>query len=65
MVCFDKFCFYLNLFEIIILDIDEVFRVLPIPMDNMNPDIIRRRKYILEQYIQVDLFERIFKDFFI
>ncbi|CAF2910667.1 unnamed protein product [Rotaria sp. Silwood2] len=33
-------------------DIDEVFRTLPIPIDNMNPDVIRRRKYILEQYIQ-------------
>ncbi len=42
------------------LDIDEVYRRLPLGMDNMNPDIIRRRKCILEQYIQVDLFEKIF-----
>ncbi|CAF3456117.1 unnamed protein product [Rotaria sp. Silwood1] len=33
-------------------DIDEVFRTLPTPIDNMNPDVIRRRKHILEQYIQ-------------
>lgn len=35
------------------LDIDEVFRVLPIPIDNMNPDIINRRKSILDKYIKV------------
>jgi len=35
------------------LDIDEVYRRLPLGMDNMNPDIIRRRKNVLEKYIQV------------
>ena len=40
------------------LDIDEIYRALPLGMDNMNPDIIRRRRYILEQYIQVFFFKR-------
>ncbi|UJR36998.1 hypothetical protein I4U23_029706 [Adineta vaga] len=33
-------------------DINEVFQGLPLPIDNMNPEVIRRRKYILELYIQ-------------
>ncbi|CAF3441686.1 unnamed protein product [Rotaria socialis] len=33
-------------------DIDEIFRTVPMSMDNMNPDIIRRRKNMLEEYIQ-------------
>ncbi|CAF1134037.1 unnamed protein product [Rotaria sordida] len=33
-------------------DLNEVFRKLPMPIDNMNPDVISRRRCILEQYIQ-------------
>jgi hypothetical protein len=49
-----KFIYFFIKFELIILGINKVFRALPIAMDNMNPDIILRRKSILEQYIQVD-----------
>lgn len=34
-------------------EIDEVFRALPLPIDNMNAEVIRLRKCILEQYTQV------------
>ncbi|CAF0949390.1 unnamed protein product [Adineta ricciae] len=33
-------------------DMNEVFQNLPLPIDNMNVEVIRRRKDILEQYIQ-------------
>ncbi|CAF1199843.1 unnamed protein product [Adineta ricciae] len=33
-------------------DMNEVFQNLPLPIDNMNVEVIRRRKEILERYIQ-------------
>ena len=35
------------------LELDDVFRLLPVTIDNMNADVIRRRRSVLEQYIQV------------
>ena len=54
--CYGEIRSFLGCFNLVFritLDIDDVYRVLPQGMDHMNPDIIRRRKCILEQYIQV------------
>jgi hypothetical protein len=39
----------------LVLELENIFHSLPITIDNMNPNIIRRRRCILEQYIQVNI----------